>query len=97
MPVYRDGAGHVRGPCQAPHQLEPDGLTVAVQGARRDAYPSGMTRDMGGGIMVYVLCPGQRTRPDLVETFDDAPSDQIATVEEQRAFADAWREERKQR
>ena len=78
-------------------QLEPDGLTVAVQGARRDTYPSGMARDMGGGMKVYVLCPGQRTRPDLVETFDDAPSDQIATVEEQRAFADAWREERKQR
>jgi hypothetical protein len=56
-----------------------------------------MTRDMGGGMKVYLLCPGQRTRPDLVETFDDAPSDQIATVEEQRAFADAWREERKQR
>jgi hypothetical protein len=35
--------------------------------------------------------------PDLVETFADVPSDQIATVEEQRAFADAWREERKQR
>ena len=65
--------------------------------ARRDTYPSGMARDMGGGMKVYVLCPGQRTRPDLVETFDDAPSDQIATVEEQRAFADAWREERKQR
>jgi hypothetical protein len=41
--------------------------------------------------------PGQRTRPDLVETFDDAPSDQIATVEEQRAFAEAWREAREQR
>jgi len=44
-----------------------------------------------------VVAAGQRTRPDLVETFDDAPSDQTATVEEQRAFADAWREERKQR
>jgi hypothetical protein len=32
-----------------------------------------------------------------VETFDDAPSDQITTVEEQRAFAEARREERKQR
>jgi hypothetical protein len=78
-------------------QLEPDGLTVAVQGARQDTYPSGMACDMGGGMKVYVLCPGQRTPPDLVETFDDAPSDQIATVEGQRAFAGAWRQERKQR
>ena len=38
-------------------QLEPDGLTVAVQGARRDTYPSGMARDMGGGMRVYVLRP----------------------------------------
>lgn len=77
-------------------QLEPDGLMVAVQGARRDAYPSGMARDMGGGLRVYVLCLGQRARPDdLVETLDDAPSGQIATVDEQRAFAEAWRAERK--
>lgn len=51
----------------------------------------------GGGTKVYVLLPGHRTRPDLEETLDDAPPDQIATVEEERAFADAWLEEPKQR
>jgi hypothetical protein len=72
-------------------QLEPDGLLVAVQGSRRDTYPSGMAREMGGGMLVYVMRPGLRARPeDLVETFDDAPPDQIATVDEQRAFAEAW-------
>lgn len=72
-------------------QLEPDGLKVAVQGSRRDTYPSGMARDMGGGMKVYVMRPGLRARPqDLVETLDDAPPDQIATVDEQRAFAKAW-------
>lgn len=30
-------------------QLEPEGLMIAVQGSRRDTYPSGMARDMGGG------------------------------------------------
>ena len=77
-------------------QLEPDGLTVAVQGARRDTYPSGMARDMGGGMRIYVLKPGGRARmDDLVETLDDAPPDQIGTVDEQRAFADAWLAERR--
>jgi hypothetical protein len=71
-------------------QLEPDGLMVAVQGARRDTYPSGMARDMGGGMKVYVMRPGQPGRPDLVETLDDAPPDQMATVDEQRAFFEAW-------
>lgn len=72
-------------------QLEPDGLALAVQGARRDTYPSGMARDMSGGMEVYVLRPGQpAARADLVETLDDAPPDQLATVDEQQAFADAW-------
>ena len=75
-------------------QLEPDGLRVAVQGSRRDTYPSGMARDMGGGAQVYVIRPGLRARSeDLVETLDDAPLDQMATVAEQQAFFDAWQAE----
>jgi hypothetical protein len=75
-------------------QLEPDGLMVAVQGSRRDTYPSGMARDTGGGMRVYVLRPGLPGR-ELVKTLDDAPPDQLATVDEQRAFNKAWLAERK--
>lgn len=72
-------------------QLEPDGLMVAVQGARRDTYPSGMARDMGGGMQLYVIRPGRRARrEDLVETLDDALPGQIGTVDQQREFAEAW-------
>ena len=54
-------------------QLEPDGLMVAVQGSRRDTYPSGMARDMGGGMQVYIMRPGlPGRREDLVRTLDDA-------------------------
>jgi hypothetical protein len=75
-------------------QLEPDGLMIAVQGARRDTYPSGMARDMGGGMQVYVMRAGRRARrEDLVETLDNASADQLATVDEQRAFAEAWRDD----
>ena len=57
--------------------------------------PSGMARDMGGGMKVYVLHPGLRgRREDLVETLDDALSDKLATVDEERAFHDAWIVER---
>jgi hypothetical protein len=77
-------------------QLEPDGLMVAVQGARRDTYPSGMARDMGGGMQVYVIHPGlPARREDRVKTLDDAPPDQIATVADQRAFVEAWWAERR--
>jgi hypothetical protein len=72
-------------------QLEPDGLMVAVQGSRRDTYPSGMARDMGGGMQVYVMRAGRSARQeDLVEPLGDASPDQITTVDEQRAFAEAW-------
>jgi hypothetical protein len=72
-------------------QLDPDGLMLAVQGARRDTYPSGMARDMGGGMQVYVIHPGLGARQeDLVQTLDDAAPGQIATVDEQRAFFEAW-------
>ena len=75
-------------------KLEPDGLMVAVQGSRRDTYPSGMMRDMGGGMHVYVMRPGLRgCRKDVVKTLDDAPPGQIATIDEQRAFAEARRAE----
>ncbi|WP_433408909.1 hypothetical protein ACQPZU_01050 [Saccharomonospora azurea] len=73
-------------------QLEPEGLMIAVQGARRDTFPSGMARDMGEGKQVYVLRPGQpANRDDLVETLADAPLAQLATVDEQRAFFETWR------
>jgi hypothetical protein len=71
-------------------QLEPDGLAVAVQGARRDTYPSGMARDMGGGMKVYSLRLGVPGRPELVKTFDDAEPEQLGTVDEQKAFNSEW-------
>lgn len=77
-------------------QLEPDGIAVAVNGARGDTYPSGMARDMGGGMKVYVMRSGRSARrEDLIETLDDAPPDQLGTVDDQRAFAEAWRAEPK--
>lgn len=72
-------------------QLEPAGIAVAAQGARRDVWPSGMARDMGGGQSAYVMRPGQRTElADLVPTLDDAPVELLATIAEQEEYRDAW-------
>jgi hypothetical protein len=54
-----------------------------------------VARDIGGGIEVYVMRPGVGARrEDLVGTLDDAPTDEMATVDEQRACAEAWRLDR---
>jgi hypothetical protein len=69
--------------------LEEQGWRLAVAGARRDTYPSGMARDMGGGLKVYVMVDG-RPAVELVDTFADAPPGLLATVGEQRANFEAW-------
>lgn len=73
------------------HIVEKEGAKVLCNGARRDTYPSGMARDMSNGMVVYQMRHGQHGRTeDVVHTFDPAPAEQIATVDEQRAFFEAW-------
>ena len=73
-------------------ELERTGWMIAVQGSRRQAYASGLLRDMHGATRVYICEPGRiATRADLVEIFAEAPIDDIVTVEQQAAFYRAWR------
>jgi hypothetical protein len=74
------------------------GVKLCVNGARRNAYPSGMARDMGGGQMVYIFHRGKGLnwlwrrprRGDLAYIFDPAPCDLIATVDEQDRYYAEW-------
>lgn len=71
-------------------QLEVQGWFLAVNGARRDTYPSGMLRDQAGGLAVYELRPGERATA-TVPTFGDAAPSSIGTVSEQQAnFDRCW-------
>ncbi|MEV7381987.1 hypothetical protein [Streptomyces lydicus] len=71
-------------------QVEPQGWLLGVNGSRRDTWPSGTCRDMGG-FLVCLLRPGLRpTRADLIQTFHDAPRETLATVAEQIAFEKQW-------
>lgn len=72
-------------------QLEPEGWAIAVQGARRDTYPSGMSRDMGGGLRIYVMRTGHKpSEADLVDTLADADLERIVTVAEQQTWHAEW-------
>ena len=72
-------------------ELEKDGARILCNGARTDAYPSGMARDMARGRRVYLLRMGARARPeDLVDTFDEAPLDKLGSVPDQREYYLNW-------
>jgi hypothetical protein len=72
-------------------ELEKEGAKILCNGARVDAFPSGMAREMSGGKKVYLLKKGEPANPkDLVNTFDEAPIEQIASVADQRDSYLAW-------
>lgn len=71
--------------------LEEIGAKILCAGARRDVYPSGMSRQMAGGRIAYKLRiaePGT----DRVDIFEAVGCDDVATVEEQREYYKTWQE-----
>lgn len=77
--------------CKLRLRLEEEGCLLLCNAARKDAYPSRMSRQMSGGRKVYLLKPGvQGRREDLIDVFDAAPLDQVGTVTEQRLMFEDW-------
>jgi hypothetical protein len=71
--------------------VEPLGITVAVNGARLDAWPSDTQRDVGRGLAVFLLDHGRLVpRGPALETLAIAPPDSLASVDEQLAYAQGW-------
>ena len=71
-------------------ELEPVGIRVCCNGARANAWSSGMQRDMGQGYEVYLLGLERSGRPASIQTLDPAPCEEVVTVAEQRAFHERW-------
>lgn len=71
-------------------KLDPKGIKILCNGARVDAYPSGMLQ--GSGVpKVYINTMGKTASfENLVDLFDEAPAGKIGTVEEQREYHDKW-------
>lgn len=71
--------------------IEGSGYLLLCNAARKDAYPSRMALEMGGGRKIYILRHGmQARREDLVDIFDAASISQVCTVAEQRACYESW-------
>jgi len=72
--------------CLVREQLEPYGWSLGVVGAQRDVWPSGMSRDQGGGAVAYRL--GDRGAEEHVQVFEPADPSTTTTVAEQQATAE---------
>jgi hypothetical protein len=72
------------------HILDPLGIRLGVNGARRDAWASGMQCDMGEGRVVYLLVEGQAGRPEQVSTLGPAPVSHVGTVGDQDHQHEQW-------
>lgn len=72
-------------------EVEPNGVQLCCNGARRNAWSSGMQRDMDEGSTTYLLRLGEHgARPRSVRTLDPAPGNDVTTVAEQVAFHEEW-------
>jgi len=70
--------------------VDPLGIRLGVNGARRDAWASGMQCDMGEGRVVYLLVEGQAGRPEQVSTLGPAPVSHVGTVDDQDRQHEQW-------
>jgi hypothetical protein len=72
-------------------KAESDGIQLCCNGARRNAWSSGMQRDLGEGFTTYLLRLGEpHERPPSVRTLEPAPAAEVTTVAEQMAFHEQW-------
>jgi hypothetical protein len=71
-------------------QLDAEHIIIGVNGARPNAWSSGMQRDMGEGLETYLLEIGARGQPVAVRTLGAAPVETAGTVPAQDDFHTRW-------
>ena len=70
-------------------ELETQNAMILCNGARIDAYPSGMSRQMSLGLIVYLNQMGQPAKQKAA-IFDKADADWVASVAEQDKYHRDW-------
>lgn len=72
-------------------EAEKCGYLLLCNGARKDAYPSRMSRQMGRGAKLYAFKHGvQARKEDQIDLLEPAAYNQVATVVKQRENFEAW-------
>ena len=70
-------------------ELETQNAMILCNGARIDAYPSGMSRQMSLGLIVYLNQMGQPAKQKAA-IFDKTEANWVASVAEQDKYYHAW-------
>jgi len=72
--------------------LEKKKYIIQCNGARKDVYPSRMSRQMSGGLKAYSMQLGEPANaPQLLDIFDyEKDLSCLATVNEQKEFYEKW-------
>ena len=70
-------------------ELETQNAMILCNGARIDAYPSGVSRQMSLGRIAYLNQMGQPAQ-QKVAIFDKTEADWVASVAEQDKYYHAW-------
>ena len=72
-------------------ELELKGECLLCNGSRKDCYPSGMSRQMSGGVVVYKYLIGRHVDPnETFNIFDETSYENLSTVEEQKEYFYRW-------
>ena len=69
-------------------ELEQSGFLICCAGSQRTVWPSGMQRQMSGGMKAYRWPEVRSSRPEVVEIFEEVHCDDAVTVAVQRQFAE---------
>ncbi|WP_285725697.1 hypothetical protein [Psychromicrobium xiongbiense] len=69
--------------CVVRDLLEPEGWRIGVAGAQADVWPSGMSRDQGGGLVAYRMT--ENGVAGVADTFEAVDPATVVTLTEQRA------------
>jgi hypothetical protein len=72
--------------CLIRAQLEPLGWRIGVAGAQVDVWPSGMSRDQGGGLSAYRMTA--HGAGDVVDTFAPVDPLSVTTLGDQKSQID---------
>lgn len=75
---------------QARRSFESDGWLLAVEGARVHTHPSGMQRDMGGGLVAYQLDRREQGSYPQVGILEAADPAECGTVVDQERWYQQW-------